>query len=193
MMKNTVLLCFCLAIFFISGCTTASNRSHTPKIISEQEFKNKYPDVIELKQRMNNATSHSYSPVHGTQIEYNAADGRSFLWYPGNKIILPSEWKIQSGSKSITVHVQTANGVDIRKVITPDICYRYGGSTINRVTNQRGGKWECQNYRIHQLFNVELRKGDVFKLSKKSLPPFTLKRNKTTIGQLLSQCKNCRG
>lgn len=63
---------------------------------------------------------------HGTQVEFNAEDGTSYLWYPGNQSIVVGEWRTQSSSRGRT-----------------ELCYRYGSSTYNPVTQRTGGSWSC--------------------------------------------------
>lgn len=40
-------------------------------------------------------TQMTYSPGHGTQIEYLANGGGAWLWYPGNANIVVGEWKVE--------------------------------------------------------------------------------------------------
>jgi hypothetical protein len=107
----------------------------------------------------------SFDPGHGTQIEYFDKSGRTFLWYPGNRVVLPGAWKIQG----------------------EDICFAYGANTYNPVTGQAGGNWECQDLTLNQSFAVERQAGDVFGLSTSKTPPFVLKPARTSIAKLLKR------
>ena len=40
-----------------------------------------------------NVTTLTFDPGHGAQVEYVAANGTNFLWYPGNRVVLPGHWK----------------------------------------------------------------------------------------------------
>jgi len=71
-----------------------------------------------------------YGRAHGVQVEYYSANGRNYLWYPGNRRAVPGRWKL-SNKKTI--------------------CFQYGGNTYNPVTRKRGGRWECKPVRANQL------------------------------------------
>lgn len=113
----------------------------------------------------NNVTIMTYDPGHGTQVEYYDASGHTWLWYPGNRVVLPGEWKIEPmGGHQL-------------------ICFRYGANTYNPVTGSRGKQWECMPLGNAEQAVVERKKGDVFGLSTGKLP-FVLTRTKTTIARL---------
>src|SRR5688500_2869286 len=107
----------------------------------------------------------SFDSGHGTQVEYFDKSGRTFLWYPGNRVVLPGAWKIQG----------------------EDICFAYGPNTYNPVTGQVGGNWECQDLTVNQRYAVERQAGDVFGLSTSEKPPFVLKPARTSIAKLLKR------
>ncbi len=113
-------------------------------------------------QQLAGTTSMFYERGHGTQIEYLAPNGKSYLWYPGNRIVLMAPWR-QQGNR---------------------ICYRYAGNTYNPVTGSRGGKWNCMPLASYRSMLVEQKSGDVFGLAKQTTVPFVLPRTKTTIGKL---------
>lgn len=116
-------------------------------------------------QNLANITTLFYSEGHGTQVEYLHADGKSYLWYPGNRIVLTAPWKKQGDR----------------------ICYLYRTNTYNPVTGSRGGQWECTALLIQQARVLERVKGDVFALAeaaRNQTVPFVLSRNKTTIARL---------
>ena len=110
-----------------------------------------------------NTTIMTWDPGHGTQVEYYDGAGHSWLWYPGNRVVLPGQYKLQGD----------------------DICFAYGGNTYNPVTGQRGGGWECQNLKVEQQFTVDRSKGDVFHLKNARKVPFNLPPARTTIAKLL--------
>ena len=109
-------------------------------------------------------TQMTFSPGHGTQVEYLAKDGRTFLWYPGNTVVLAGEWKTEGA----------------------DICFRYGGNTYNPVTKHRGGGWECTPLKIHTSVVVEQKKGDVFGLAGRKQVPFDLSPKRMNMAQLVA-------
>jgi hypothetical protein len=105
------------------------------------------------------SVSYDFGWSHGTQIEYNAADGTNYLWYPGNKVILKAKWKIESIDGSTK------------------ICYLYGDNTYNPATKESGGKWECTLFHNHTVMQVDRKEGDVFGLSKTTAAPHILARD----------------
>ena len=178
-------------VLIVSSCVSTPQKKKPHKIISESEFLEKYPTALEFRERIGNTTRSSHNYAHGTQIEFHAANGRSYLWYPGNNTIVPALWRIAEGSERIIVHVQTASGVEVRKAVIPEICYLYPGSSFNPVTNQRGGGWDCRSIKRFRYSTVESRKGDVFGLSRSAFPPFILTNDRTTIDAILARCKKC--
>lgn len=100
-------------------------------------------------------TNMSHDSVHGTQVEYMTPDGRTFLWYSGNSIILPGKWK-KTGDQ---------------------ICFAYGANTYNPATGQRGGGWECMPFKLWWVSLVERMKGDVLALEGREAVPFKLRRD----------------
>ena len=109
-----------------------------------------------------NTTIMTWDPGHGTQVEYYDGAGHSWLWYPGNRVVLPGQYKLKGA----------------------DICFAYGPNSYNPVTGKIGG-WECQNLKAEQQFTVDRTKGDVFHLKNAGKVPFRLSNARTTIGALL--------
>lgn len=112
-------------------------------------------------------TTMTYSPGHGTQVEYYANDGTNYLWYPGNRVVLPGNWK-RDGA---------------------DLCFRYGGNTYNPVTGHNGGGWECMPYKLQLTVVVDQAKGDIFGLAKRRTVPFSLPKARTTLAALAGKEK----
>jgi hypothetical protein len=112
-----------------------------------------------------NSTNMTWDSGHGTQVEYVSADGRTFLWYPGNKVILPGHWKMQGRN----------------------VCFLYGANTYNPVTKVVGAVWECEPTNVYGALQTERAKGDVFGLSTRGAVPFILTNIRTTIGALAGQ------
>lgn len=113
-------------------------------------------------ERQSDVTVMSYGRSHGTQVEYLGSNGMSYLWYPGNRVVLPAPWKYQKNQ----------------------ICYLYGTNTYNPVTKQPGGSWECQPIATSKQTTVETAKGDVFGLAQRKTVPFVLPRARTTLSTL---------
>jgi hypothetical protein len=109
-----------------------------------------------------NQTTMTYDPGHGTQVEYVAADGTNYLWYPGNRVVLPGHWKVDG----------------------ENICFAYGANTYNPVTHTRGGDFECWPTAAYLGTIVERAPGDVFGLKGRKAVPFALTKARTTIAAL---------
>jgi hypothetical protein len=93
-----------------------------------------------------------YDVFHGTQIEYHRADGRSFLWYPGNARAVPANWRVQLDR----------NG--------HDICWQYPSRSYNPITGQTGGRWECDSDRSYFRGLSQIVVGDPFGLATGAVP-----------------------
>jgi len=137
-----------------------------------------------------NKTLRHYSPQHGTQVEYHTADGRAFLWYPGNAIIVAGEWRVEempNAPKLWEMPPGSGNIVE-RTLFWP--CYRYGPNTYNPVTRQHGDKWQC----VGLLTGIgEARDGDLFRLARGGPVPFVLMKRRYTYDELLEAHKAVRG
>ena len=114
---------------------------------------------------------------HGTQVSYSRSDGATFLWYPGNGVVLPGQWMTKAVTGPLRGREQT--------VIS--LCYKYGSNTYNPVTGTTGGDWTCYPAGIWLSTIVESRAGDIFGLSLSSRPPFVLARERTTLQALLQR------
>ncbi|WP_316356105.1 hypothetical protein [Devosia sp.] len=109
-----------------------------------------------------------YDPQHGTQVEYLSQRGRTFLWYPGNDVVLDGRWK-RDGD---------------------DLCFQYGENTYNPATGQQGGGWECMPFALYAQAIGERAPGDVFGLAERNRVPFRLDRRRTTLEKLLGRVTN---
>ncbi|WP_166415770.1 hypothetical protein [Cochlodiniinecator piscidefendens] len=109
----------------------------------------------ELSQRFfSNSTRVSHNNFrHGTQYEYHAPDGTTYLWYPGNRSIVMGQWKVE----------RTRDGDNT-------LCYLYGSSSFNPVTRQYGGNWECRKITSLDVAGDETIKGDPFSLETGNIP-----------------------
>lgn len=96
---------------------------------------------------MADRTDVSYMPGHGTQISYTSADGRSWLWYPGNPRILEGRWKLDDSKDYLQV------------------CYNYGPGTRNPMMKDAGPGFQCGNFQHQNVFTLDTKRGDVFGLT----------------------------
>src|SRR3954465_1939640 len=94
-------------------------------------------------------TNMTHSTGHGTQVEYVAEGGKTYLWYPGNTKILKGQWKVEDDN----------------------MCFAYGANSYNPVTKQRGG-WECEPVRAYQGGIAEQVTGDPMGLAGPRAAPF---------------------
>ena len=87
---------------------------------------------------------------HGTQVEYHASNGTSYLWYPGNSRVVVGNWQVQAGG-----------------IFGANLCYRYGANTYNPITNESGGSWNCSPALSS---DKDILKGNPFNLKPGSVP-----------------------
>lgn len=125
----------------------------------------------------------THSAQHGTQVEYIAANGDSFLWYPGNDAILRGGFAVLWESASAEID-DPREGRYRGQVKLNYVCFRYAANTYNPVTGHRGGSVECGSYARQRETVKETRKGDVFGLATRSSAPFPLGREAQTIAAL---------
>lgn len=121
----------------------------------------------QIKDFLGGYTIMTYSSGHGTQVEYYSKRGKSYLFYPGNKVVVQGKWFV----------VQSSNIMPI------GLCFDYGPNTYNPVTKQGGGL-SCDDWRRVYSGIKERVRGDVLGLSKSQSVPFVLSKRKTTIDAL---------
>lgn len=85
-----------------------------------------------------------WSAGHGAQVEYVGPGGRAFLWYPGNRVVVPSL------RRTAMIH-----GV-------PSVCHLWPPRTYNPVTRERGPGWACTPESAWAASVVEVAPGDIF-------------------------------
>lgn len=122
-------------------------------------------------------TSMSADPCHGEQIEYNAPDGKAYLWYGTNADVVVGEWAIVSdeGDPRVVALNRFKNGDPV-----PKYCQRYQGNTYNPATKKRGGRWECIDVFLLTRGRAASAEGDVFGLSEGGAVPHRLRGNLPT-------------
>lgn len=89
-----------------------------------------------------------YEPQHGNQIEYYGRDGNAYLWYPGNRGVVVSEWRIEG----------------------EEYCERSPSNAYNPVTKEWGGNWERRPVRRLLATKIDAARGDIFGLSTGRIP-----------------------
>jgi hypothetical protein len=172
---NKFSLRFCLLIaitgILLGGCSQRGARSHAsaadpfndPAIQAAMQRMKEFAEMPAEQARalIANQTSLTYDfgMSHGNQIEFNAADGNTYLWYPGNKIILKGLWEVRR-QKEQTV-----------------VCFAYGENTYNPATGTHGGSWECEALGNYFITQIDRKEGDVFGISKRVAVPHVLDRN----------------
>lgn len=136
-----------------------------------------FSSPAEVRQQLVGKTVRYFVSGHGTQIEYYRDDGRLFLWYPGNSVVVPGEWRVRDSAWG-----------DLR--IGPHVCFRYGPNSYNPVTKTYGGIWECSSIGELNIDIQEKADGDIFGLSERRLVPFKLAPGMQTLQELLALAKN---
>jgi hypothetical protein len=144
-------------------------------------------DVV--KSRLN-VTSMSHDPSHGTQVSYSAADGRIFLWYPGNTVILDGRWT--ACQDHISTRTKPAPAGEAIVMSYGKACFRYNTSSANPITGTKGGEWECGAAGTYLKYRVEQRSGDVLGLATMTAIPFVVAKEKTTIDALPQRMRQQR-
>lgn len=129
-----------------------------------------------------NTTRYSHDPQHGNQVSFSTADGHTYLWYPGNPVVLKGEWRACEDRFGMTV-----KGAETTMIPFGKLCFKYGSNTFNPATGSKGDEWECAPASKLETTLVEQRQGDVFGLAKRTSVPFVLPRDRTTMNQLLAQ------
>jgi hypothetical protein len=106
---------------------------------------------------------------YGSQVAYMAPDGMVYLWFPGNRVILPGRWTFERGSFLFENWV--------------NLCFQYGPGTVNAWTRRDTGK-ECSPAEARARLIQDSAEGDVFGLSRKSEVPFVLPSKPTNIREI---------
>lgn len=164
------------SIFFVSLLLTVLSLSapaafaQAPKGINEAFLIENSARVSKVRAYYKGNTVMSYNKPYGTQVEYFSPNGKTFLWYPGNRDIVRGEWKVNKGKDGF-----------------PQTCFRYQANSVNPYTKVPGGKWQCAQS-IYIMFTDQQRiKGDALGLSKGL--PFMLSKRKTSFKRLAKKAK----
>lgn len=119
-----------------------------------------------MRQQLAGRTAKFDEPQHGTQIEYFAPDGKAYLWYPGNLVAVPSDWKVEAKAGKTV------------------ICFRYPNRSYNPVTQQFGGRWECRSSSQFGRSMTALIEGDEFNLRSGKIPKQIPRRAQLSTSQV---------
>jgi hypothetical protein len=128
----------------------------------------------EAREFLSCKTRMSFMQGHGTQVSFTAPDGKVFLWYPGNKVVLSGQWEVRSRAISSRSTLS----------IYAEICFRYGANTFNPVTGAAGNTWECMPADLLAGLTTDSSDGDLFNLHQRPVPAFVLSPEKTSLKQL---------
>jgi hypothetical protein len=154
-----------------------------------------YADVDTVKAFMTDRTKTTWSIGYGLQVAYTAPDGRVFLWYPGNSVILQGEWKVELANALTggVVVIEDGEQSVFRPIESAQVCFKYGVNTVDAVSRSPGGRFSCQGFGYFKGVNRENRKGDVFGLMTRSQAPFVLSKDEDKIANLLKKMKTNSG
>jgi len=148
---------------------------------------NAYPTADEARVYFSGKTTKTFSLGHGTQISYYAPNGMTYLWYPGNAVVLPGRWYIEEREPFRSTAADHKRPVMLPRNL---ICFVYGANTYSPVTRQPGGSPECTMVPMFQVKINERRPGDIFGLSARARAPFVLSSaGVPTFDQLLKQMR----
>ncbi len=108
------------------------------------------------------------TPGPGTQVEYLAENGRTYLWFPGNRRLVLGSWIVRRWREKY------------------EVCFSYSRSSRDFVTGATGDNLTCDLLSNYPETITEIRQEDSFDLSSGTLP-FVLERDQTTFDALLSK------
>lgn len=141
--------------------------------------------VGDVRAAMADTTKITQDSSHGTQVEYSSKDGRVYLWYPGNSVILPGQWRPEQW------FVEYFEGDKlIKRFEYSRICFAYGLNTYNPATGSSGGKEECTVFDAFRKHLVEVVPGDVFNLRNRTAPPFILTKEPQSLKDLRARFRS---
>jgi len=92
----------------------------------------------------------SFSQAHGFQVNYLDADGRAWLWYPGNRVGLPERWRVDLARDAV--------------------CWRHPSQSYNPVTKRYGGQEQCMALALARRTIVSTLPGDPYDLRSGNIP-----------------------
>jgi hypothetical protein len=177
-------ICTLFSVSTVHSQATRGEPSVNPLINQTRGRPEKLMNMLQVRASFSNRTRLNITNSHGPQVTHTTADGKSFLWYPNNKVLLAGEWKLEPRAAQ---HKVTRENVEI-----PFICFKYGANTYNPATGSRGAAWECGIAQDSLRRTVESESGDTFGLSKRAQPPFVLTRDVRTFRDIKVRIKDAR-
>ena len=119
----------------LGGCVDAAgprpSQGEIDRVVGERALRGDLSsDPSALRAFLSDSTVVAHDASFGTQIEYHAPDGTSWLLFPGNRAVLRGQWEVRPR----LIHGRNA------------VCYRYARDTFNPVTRKTGGGWECGSW-----------------------------------------------
>lgn len=151
----------------------------SPTTALERARNNEDVSATQAKAFLAGKTRLVFDTGHGSQVSYGATDGRTYLWYPGNAVILSGRWEVR---ETTTEYVHLGRTAHVGR--SAEVCFQYGANTYNPVTRERGGQMSCRPFTIFKRGTVEAKAGDVFGLAMRSEAPFVLGRERSSIEAL---------
>ena len=143
-----------LALGSMSGCSDAGYGVSVGLTETEAAAVNAALTSPEAgKAFLSGTTVLSIDPRYGSQIEHLAADGKSYLWFPGQIRTTPGHWRVTGDSSG-----------------SPRMCFLYGANSYDPVEKTYGGAWECASLELYLGHLMQLAKGDPFGLHDGSAP-----------------------
>jgi hypothetical protein len=152
-----------VSFFLLLAFTSTAIAQNKPYVIGYDETKGLFAGV----------TFVHYDRGHGTQVEYMAKNGKTYLLYPGNKVVVRGTWKLERTDKP--------------KVF--NLCFKYPDNSYNPITKQLGGGLECQPAGFSLTDVVDSVDGDILGLAKSEKVPFVLSKRKARLADLLRKVK----
>lgn len=152
-----------IVLFLLLVLTGSASAEGRPYLIGYAETKGLFAGV----------TFVHYNRAHGTQVEYMAKNGKTYLLYPGNSVVVRGAWKLDRTDKPNVF----------------SLCFKYPGNSYNPITKQAGGGWECQPAGFSLVDVVDSANGDVLGLAKSEGVPFVLSKRKARLTELLRKVK----
>ena len=105
-----------------------------------------------------------YDDDHGTQVEYYAASGYAYLWYPGNNRLIISSFR--------------------EDLSAGEVCFSYRGDIYNPATDEYAYRDWCHDLDEFWAGVRESIVGDPFELSTRERVPFVIDWTATTFQSL---------
>lgn len=154
----------------------ATTRLHLIPETAEARVARELSETAELLEHyVSGFTRLRLDDAHGAQVEYNAPDGRSYLWYPGALRVTPGFWRVDETMAPDGIHHPSR------------ICYLYGSNSIDPTNGAVGGHWQCAMGWSFVINTRDRKAGDIFALSSHLSPPFELDGRPQSLAELQRQ------